>query len=115
MEDRIIALLKKFRFIEPTNEFTTRSRKMIFGLNGVPSVRSILMRELAENVKFAFALGLAAILAFLAVNGFAGRGTDKTARIELMNEARDVEFKIQLKETTYFTESADEVAALLKE
>src|SRR3989344_699511 len=117
MEEKISKLLKICRGIEPSEEFKERSRRLI--LSAIPrrlSVLEIIKQELRENLKFSLALGLASLLIFIMLGGINWGNKKQVSNLEseeLLSEIRNIDFQIQLGEAKYFTESAEEIAALL--
>jgi len=118
-EDRLIKILQTLRFIEPAKEFKENSRAIILALpkNKKPSWRGML-----EGFKLGTAIAFAAILLFLVFGGFSlfiGNFSSKMLTSfdenNLLHEAANVDFKIQIGEAKYFDESAAQVAAVLQE
>lgn len=120
MEEKISEFLKACRGIEPSGEFKERSRRLILATEPRRlNIFGIIKQELLENLKFSLALGLASVLVFIMFGGVNYWGNKKQASNlngeELLSEVRNIDFQIQLGEARYFTESAEEIAALLGE
>ena len=118
MEEQIFKFLRSLRVIEPSVEFKARSRRLIFAHTQKRPILEILRRELAENLKFSLALGLASLLIFIAAGGFdywekLSQNTTALNSQELISEVKNFDFQIQLGEAKYFDESAGAITALL--
>ncbi len=122
MEDKLISILKTGRSIEPSRAFQERSRRALFAIPSPQrtseSFWHIIVRyTTAKNTRLGFALALATILVMMAINNGISRwnAAGNSANQELLLEAKNIEFKIQLESANYFADSADEVTALLGE
>ena len=122
MEDKLLKILKKAKAIEPEEVFGARSRRLILAARqNQPGFLETVKIGLIENFKFGLALGLATILIIVIFGGF--RYFENAAVTEapaaggqdLLAEVEKLDFQIQLDEAEYFTESAKEITALLKE
>ena len=122
MEEKIYKILKAGRSINPSEEFKTRSRRLIVTTpQNQPGIFYTIRNELLENFGFGLALGLASLLIFVILGGFSYFKTSFAPENitligeELIAEVENLDFQIQLGAAKYFEESAEEIAALLKE
>lgn len=120
MEEQILKILRQGRSIEPSGDFKERSRRLIFlAPQRKPSIFEMARASLLENFSLSLSLTLAAFMIFAIIGGFGywNSGEDATALNgqDIKAEAEKLDFQIQLKEAQYFTQSADEIAALLNE
>lgn len=121
MEEKLRALLQKGKEIAPSDEFVERSHRMIIGSPQLRhSLQSLIRREILENLKFGASLALAAALVLVVFGSFSywGNlygGSQALNEERLREEAKNIDFQIQLSETTYYTESAQEIAVFLGE
>ncbi len=121
IEQKILSLLKDACSIRPSEEFRARSRERILSAAQTPSLFHSIRRELAENLTFGLALGMASIMLLVIFGGFTywdrlfpGVSPTLSAQ-DLMREAENLDFKIQLKEAKYLDTSAQQIGALLTE
>ena len=121
-EEELIEILKAARGIMPREEFRANLKAHIFNTpQKPPTLWNSLRHQLGENIKFGAALSLATLMLFVAFGSithwstiFQNKGPDFDNQ-ELHAEASKLDFEIQLGEAQYFTESANEIAALLDE
>lgn len=120
MEDQIIKILESSRRIKPNEDFQKRSRVLLCSL---PKPKNPIWRfGIFESLNFAASIGFAAILMFIIAGGITYfishvspallANFDEAA---LMEEAADLDFKIQIGEAKYFDDSAAQIAAVLEE
>ena len=121
-EQDFINAIRLCRSIEPSADFTNRSRRSVAALpQKRPTWFEVFRRELTENLKFSFSLAMASFILVAVFGGFAywrnfipgGRFTNESR--ELLSEAEQMNFGIELGEAKYFDESAKEITLLLGE
>lgn len=119
MEDQIKKLFSHRGRFKPAGDFQERSRRLIlmaqqnkYNLGGV-------IRQSLFDFKLTLALTMAGLLIiFIGSYSFFGSNllTSRTANgADVKIEYENLNFQIQLKEAKYYTESAKEIAAVLKE
>jgi len=120
IEDKISNILKKEGGINPSPDFTDRSRRLILEHGQRrPSFIYTLKHEFIENMKFGVALALATFLLFVIFSGFTYWGTlfpgaTFESGTELLEEAKQVSIQIEFQEAKYFDESEQEITAMLQ-
>lgn len=122
MEDKLIKILQSLRNINPEPDFKKRSRALILTLPEVSKAKKFVF-EVFESLKFGAAIGFAVLLLFFLAGGLSYFKITNIAPAVLSNfeeksltaEAANVDFKIQLGEVKYFDESAEQIAAVLKD
>jgi hypothetical protein len=122
-EEELIQILKAGKSVAPRRELRER---FLQSLEATPqkraTLREIIWREFAENLKFGAALGLATFLLFIAFGSVTWwsdfvrtPGGSGLSERELLTEAAKLDFEIQLGEAQYYTDSAREIAVILDE
>lgn len=120
IEENLKHLFSHARAVAPSLRFRERSLATILSEAHTPlSVMQRIRREFIENLTFGFAIGLAAIFIFVAFGGVSNweqliPGNDTRNNAELLSEAASLDFKIQLGEAAYFTQSAEEIAVMVQ-
>ncbi len=108
------------RAVHPRESFREKSlTAILLERQEAPSLLATIRHEFLENIKFGFALGLAAVFIFLVSGGISNwerfiPGNAERANEELLSEAASLDFQIQLGEAEYFTHSADDIALMIK-
>ncbi len=110
------------RGIYPSQSFREHSLVRILSHHQEkPSLLKNVRREFLEHMKIGFALGLAlaAVFIFVTLGGASHweniiPGNSARANKELLSEAASLDFQIQLGEAAYFTQSASEVALMVR-
>ena len=101
--------------IRPEASFVARSKSMLFSAPARTSIWEIIRRGITEPLTFGVTLALASVLLLFLFGGVAPWSAGDQKNRELLSEAEQLNFQIQLNEAQYYTESADEVAAYLGE
>ncbi len=123
MEEKLAQFLKSLRVIQPDAGFRERARRVLFASASAAEQPKSFKRGFFEDVAFGSALVFSSV-AFLII--FAGASLFSANRAGLsdlrqlnegvlLSEAESLDFNIHLGEARYFEESAQEVAALLRE
>lgn len=121
MEEKIIKSLNSYReSINPDPAFLERSKPQVLSTSQVKSgFLGEWRRAMWENFKFTGALTAAGFVVIaIAITAVSFRGTDSaqgTTAVakNLFLESQSVDFQIRLDEASYFSESAEKVAAVL--
>ena len=120
-EDKIIQSLKSLKAVEPSVDFSHRSKGVILATPKINHHLSTLKTGFWESLKFSAALSFASILIFVIVGGASYVKNLAPAVLtglednNLLSEASAVDFQIKLSEIKYYEEAAKEVTALLNE
>ena len=116
-EERLSKLIKAGAGLSPHRDFVERSRRLILTTPVNRSPLALLRHELAQNMKFAFALSLASVIAFTVFGGFTylRQGKLRPAAPDLVREANNLDFQIRIGELKHFDDSAREIAGVLGE
>lgn len=123
MEDKLVQFLKSLRVIQPDAGFRERNRRVLFASASVERQPKSFKRGFFEDVAFGSALVFSSVVLLLIFAGTSLFSANERARGDLkqlqegviLSEAESLEFSIHLGEARYFEESAQEVAALLRE
>jgi hypothetical protein len=119
MDEKMLHILKKGKDINPGKEFKQQSHAIILTTHQKPATPfSIVRKGITENITFGLSLSLASILLLVIFSGFFWgfpKNNNLAENQEVFAEAENIDFDIHLREATYFSESAEEMAALLDE
>lgn len=115
-EDRVNKAFAYLKNTVPSPEFSVRSRRIILASPGVPRRTSWAIGVMGRR----FAIGTLATLAILFVFVVMGLfTTPRLARLnneeKLLEEARGLDFQIQLNEAAYFEDAARAVSVALQQ
>ena len=125
-DNHLFTLLKQFKALTPSQDFLARSKQMIFAREqhltpreAVPACLSGRQARLFEGAKFVGALVLASFLLFVVLGTLSHIQTLTPSLANALNkdalqkEATSLEFQMRIKEATYYTETAEQVAIAL--
>jgi len=117
MEEKILQILKRGKGLSPDSDFKKRSYELILSLPQKPkTIFTFFKTEIRENLTFGLSLSLASVLLIIIFGGSFWNNPSQNnaaASREVVAEAERINFDIHLREARYFTESAEEVAAIL--
>lgn len=119
-EEFLKKLVSPLKRVEPTSEFMARSKARIM-LTKQEAPKFKLRLNFFESLTFTGAIGLASILLLAGIGSLSYIASDSSNLADnslnnavLISEAESANFQLQIKEITYFDESAKQVALVLE-
>lgn len=119
MEQELNKLFAPLKRVRPRADFAAQARIRLMA-HGAEAPRPSFRRGFFEDLAFGGALVLASIILILGAALYSSFGARAIARrgvdtVSVLRESQALDFSIELGEAVYFSESADAVAAVIKE
>ena len=120
MHDPFQKLFETMRNVEPDAGFVARTRVFLVSAGPARRTAENFRRKFFEDITFGMALVCASVILVLVGVLYSYVGTNAIARQavdtqNVLQESQSLSFDIELGEASYFTDSADAVAAVLNE